>query len=221
MSQTCLFTGATVQRGGYVARELLSQAHKVNASVRDPSLLPLLRSSKQQARPSSKATSRTILLRWKTQHSDAQAFSYTSHSPFKTPGAELQHAQNVITACQRAGVTKLVYSSVARAGEHESFPAWNPESVLAGYWLSKHRCQEAVKAARGSFRSWTIIQPGWLMSNLLPPTSRFYFPELASQGGPLRTASRPETKLQVWIRWMWGDLRRRRLLIRWGCLTGV
>lgn len=47
------------------------------------------------------------------------------------------------------------------------------------------------------FTATTILQPGFLLSNLIAPVSRGYFPELAAPPHVLRTAYTPSTKIPI------------------------
>jgi uncharacterized protein YbjT (DUF2867 family) len=111
--------------------------------------------------------------------------------------SELDHARNVIRACRSAGVKRIVYASATRVSDYPKMKAdgrLEAGSHLDKYFQSKYSIQEEVMTA--GFESWTILQPAWLMSNLLSPSAKLYFPELADEW-LLKTAFQPETKLQV------------------------
>lgn len=194
-SQAFLITGATGQQGGHTARTLLSSGHRVHALVRDP------------ASPASQAIASLGGVLFKGDFADPSAIAIAAigcqgvflnvYPIFTDPDGELKHAQNIIAACHAAGVTKIVYSSATRVSDYPEMKADGRVEVGSSrdiHSSSKYRIQEAVKMA--GFESWTILQPAWLMSNLLAPNVRFSFPELAERG-LLKTAFEPETRLQV------------------------
>jgi hypothetical protein len=125
-------------------------------------------------------------------------------SPTADPSAELTHAQTIISVCRASGVTKCVYSSVVNAGKQSAFKTSSPHgpaqpvdpatTFRAAYWLSKSAIQDAVVSA--GFGAWTVLQPAFLLSNLVAPVSPGYFRELASQH-VVRSAYRPDTEIAI------------------------
>lgn len=101
---------------------------------------------------------------------------------------------------------KCIYTSVVNAGRHTTFQTSNPSGAAtpfdptttfrADYWLTKSAIQDAVSTTTG-FSSWTILQPAFLLSNLVPPISRFYFQQLAAPPHIMRTAYTPMTKIPI------------------------
>ena len=105
-------------------------------------------------------------------------------------GEETRHAQNLVAAAKAAGVQQVVHTSVARAGEHESFVDWDKGRWEPLYWLEKAAAIDAVKNA--GFPYWTILKPPFLMENLLPPRDAGMFPMIAQ--GKLNTPIAADTK---------------------------
>lgn len=60
--------------------------------------------------------------------------------------------------------------------------------------MSKDAIEKAVRES--GVRYWTIIRPGFFMSNFLRPTSAYMFPELASKG-VLKSAYEKQTRLAL------------------------
>ena len=58
------------------------------------------------------------------------------------PQNEVSFAKNVIEAAQNKGVKSVVYTSVARTGEHTSFPGWNDDYPLGWYWKNKQAIED-------------------------------------------------------------------------------
>jgi len=91
-------------------------------------------------------------------------------------------------------------------GHHTTFQTSSPSGAAtpfdptttfsASYWLTKSAIQDAVSTTTG-FSSWTVLQPAFLLSNLVPPTSRFYFQQLAAPPHIMRTAYTPMTKIPI------------------------
>ena len=190
-----MVTGATGRQGGHVARALLVLGHKVHALVRDPSSA------------SAFALQRLGIVIFRGDFSDypsihAAALGTTGvflnvYPVFTDPDGELKHAQNIISACRDAGVKRIVYSSASHVyhqAELTTKAHLKLDSFLGQYFWSKYRIQEAVKEA--GLENWTILQPAWLMSNLLPPSAQHYFPEMKNDH-ILKTAFREESKLQL------------------------
>ena len=77
---------------------------------------------------------------------------------FTDPDGEVKHARNIISACRRAGVKKMVYSSATRVSDYPKMIAdgrLELGSFPASYFRSKHQIQEEVKKA--GFDGWTIL----------------------------------------------------------------
>lgn len=194
-SQAFFVTGGTGQQGGHVARALLSLGHKVHAIVRDPSS------------PAALALQQLGALIFRGDFSDPASLHAAAvgtggvflnvYPVFTDPDGELKHAQNVISASRAAGVKKIVYSSAPHVSDYPDLQREakiEAKTFLGQYFYSKYRIQETVKEA--GFESWTILQPAWLLSNLIAPSVQYYFPEGKSEG-VLKTAFKLNTKLKV------------------------
>lgn len=91
---------------------------------------------------------------------------------------EIQVAKNVISASERAGVQYMVHSSVARAGEHESFKSWNEEFAkgYGVYWMGKGIVIDLVKASK--VPHWTVLKPAYMLDCFVPPKAWGMYPDL-------------------------------------------
>ncbi|WPO84160.1 NmrA family NAD(P)-binding protein [Chryseobacterium sp. JJR-5R] len=121
-------------------------------------------------------------------------FSMQLPSPPDKQGQETRHAQNLVAAAKAAGVKHFVHTSVARAGEHESFIDWERGRWEPTYWQEKAAAIEAVKSA--DFPYWTILKPSFMMQNVLPPRNGVVLPTLPE--GKIITPLEPDTKVD-WI----------------------
>lgn len=107
---------------------------------------------------------------------------------------ELACGHSIIQAAREKGIEHLVYSSVARTGEHSSFPGWSDSYPLAWYWKQKATMERAVREA--GFTYWTILRPAFFMQNFCQPDVEHMFPGLATDH-VLRVAYRADTRLDV------------------------
>lgn len=99
---------------------------------------------------------------------------------------EVEHARNAVKAAQAAQIQKCIYSSVANCEKIIRRLDFDPTSFRADYFLNKANIQDLVML---HFRSWTILQPGSLMADLVDPFARLFFPNLGGQhilDGPWR-----------------------------------
>jgi uncharacterized protein YbjT (DUF2867 family) len=188
-SEMVLVTGATGSQGGATARALLAAGKRIRLLTRDPgsaAARALVASGAQAAQgdlgdPASIAAA---------MHGVDAVFSV--QVPERHGGDdERRHGFALVQAARAAGVTRFVHTSVAQAGNHTRFPGWNAGRWLNKYWTDKWDVEEAVRQA--GFAQWTVLQPAFMMDNLVRPKSRYLFPQLAQ--GRLLSALRPETKL--------------------------
>lgn len=189
-----LVTGATGKQGGAVVRALLQAGHTVRALVRDPNAA------------SSQALAALGAELFKGNFGDSASldvamagaegvFLMQMPSPATDPTSEVRTGKAQVEAAFRAGVTVVVQTSVARAGDHENFVGWDEGRWEPTYWQGKAAVNEMVKAQ--GFRHWVILKPALMMDNLLMPVAGFMFPALAERG-ELETAVDPDTSVD-WI----------------------
>ncbi|KAH7353932.1 hypothetical protein B0T11DRAFT_357270 [Plectosphaerella cucumerina] len=107
---------------------------------------------------------------------------------------EVGTGRAIIDAARSKGIKQFVYSSVARTGEHESFPGWSDSYPLSWYWTQKAALEDAVRGA--GFESWTILRPAFFTQNSCRPVVDFLYPGLTTEH-VLRVAYRPETRLDL------------------------
>lgn len=189
-----LVTGATGKQGGAVVRALLQAGRPVCALTRDPSA------------PAGQALAALGVDVRKGDFDDAASldaalagvegvFSMQTPSQPDDPDTETRTGRALVEAARRAGVSVIVHTSVARAGDHENFVGWDEGRWEPLYWKNKAAVNEMVKA--GGFPRWVILKPALIMENMLPPVVDHMFPSLA-QSGQLVSAVEPDTRLD-WI----------------------
>lgn len=191
-SQAILVVGATGAQGGAVVDALLRAGHTVRALVRDP------------ASPSATAlAARGVDLRPGTFDDQASiraavtgaegVFSMQMPPRPTDLDSERRAADLLVRTSVDSGVRTIVHSSVARAGDHESFVGWAEERWWPGYWLGKAAANDAVRSS--SVERWTILKPAFMMDNFIPPKVDSMFPRMRS--GLITTALDPGTRLDL------------------------
>jgi uncharacterized protein YbjT (DUF2867 family) len=96
------------------------------------------------------------------------------------PHTEVLAGKALVEAAHRAGVRVIVHSSVARAGDHESFVGWNEGRWEPLYWQNKAAVNEMVKTQ--GFTHWVILKPAMIMEDIVPPQADLQFPTLRERG---------------------------------------
>ena len=161
-----LVIGATGNQGGATARALLHRGVTVRALVRDPG------SEKARALHERGAE----LVTGDLDHpASLLAAAEGMDGIFSIPYPDLENLEgdteavrgrNVVEAARKAGVTHVVHSSVAGAGEFQrTQPGWAEGRWDKHYWESKDAVDEAVRT--GGFEHWTVLKPATFMENLL------------------------------------------------------
>lgn len=189
MPKTVLVVPGTGKQGRVVTRELLLQGHTVRILVRNPDSDP--------AKEARAAGAHVFVGNLDSPDALSDAF-HAVDAVFLAipadPNNEIPYASNVLKVAREEGVQHFVYSSVARAGDHESFPGWNDDYPLAWYWKGKHEIEEMVRKA--GFPTWTILRPAFFFDNFYRPEVEWMFPGLADKH-ELRVAYNPDTKLDM------------------------
>ena len=187
-----LVAGATGAQGGAVIDALLEKGMPARALVRDP------RSPAAQA-----LAARGVELAagsFDDESSLARAmigaagvFSVQVPPAPDDPESELRAGRNLIGAARKAGVGMFVHTSVARAGDQESFAGWPGGQWPAGYWNSKSGVNDMVRAA--GFPHWVILKPAFMMECYIPPKVERICPMLVR--GIVGTAMEKGRKLDL------------------------
>ena len=151
-SLTVLVTGATGQQGGHLARELLARGHSVRALTRKP-----------ESRAAVSLAERGVTVvpgDFEDQASLERAARgvdtiFAMGTPFQTgTDTETREGVNITRAAATAGVSHLVYSSVAGADRATGVPHFDSKF-------------EVEKEIRRSGVPFTIVAPVFFMENFL------------------------------------------------------
>ncbi|PNP85435.1 hypothetical protein FNYG_01264 [Fusarium nygamai] len=102
-------------------------------------------------------------------------------------------AQRIIALATKAGVEDIVYSSSISADAPERRTLLPPSHLIFKTLFVKNAIEGLVQ--RAGFKHWTIIRPGFFMSNLLAPKAHIYN-DLFEHNIWL-TALKPDTKLNI------------------------
>ncbi|KAJ3544735.1 hypothetical protein NM208_g1647 [Fusarium decemcellulare] len=189
-SQDILVVGATGNQGYAVATQLLERGHIVHALMRDISSDKAKHlSSLGVVLHAGDLTSKLSILA--AMVNVQGVFAALPTSPMHE---EVVYLGNIIEAARECQVEHLVFSSVARTGDHETFPGWSDSYPLAWYWKDKHDAENLVRAS--GFKYWTILRPASFMQNFCRPLCDLLFPALTREH-KLQLAYRPDTRLHL------------------------
>lgn len=100
-------------------------------------------------------------------------------------------ATRILRLARAAGVTHVVYSGSIGADAPERRALLPPDHLLARSLFVKNAIEGLVR--RAGFEHWTILRPGFFMTNFLDPKARLY-PDLFQRNTWL-TAMTPDTEL--------------------------
>lgn len=112
----------------------------------------------------------------------------------RDPEDEIRMGTNVIKAAQKHGIKHFVLSTVARTGEHTTFPGWHDQSPMAWYWKNRDRLEDMVRSS--GIPTWTILRPSAFFQVFCPPAVDSMFPGLTDKH-VLRLPFNPDTRLDL------------------------
>ena len=169
-----LVSGATGQQGGALARVLLERGHSVRAFVRSPDSPEAKELERRGAELARGDFDEPSTLEEAARDTDALFIVAT---PFEAGmEAETRHGIAAANAAKAAGVSHLVYSSVADADKDTGIPHFD----------SKRKVEEHIE---GLGIPYTIVAPVYFMENLRAPWN---LPQLKEGRLPMALpASRP------------------------------
>jgi uncharacterized protein YbjT (DUF2867 family) len=149
-----LVSGATGQQGGAVARMLLKKGHSVRAFVRRPASLEARELERLGAELAEGNFEEPSTIEDAAKGMDAV---FVVATPFEAgTEVETRHGIAAADAARAAGVSHLVYSSVAGANQDTGIPHFD----------SKRKVEEYIE---GLGVPYTIVAPVYFMDNLLAP----------------------------------------------------
>lgn len=176
MTKKVLVTGATGQKGGLVARELLKKGHEVRAFVRN------LESGKSTDLVSLGATLAKGDFNDEASINEAVSGVYSIFivgNMYEGIEKEAEQGIRMVDAAVAAGVDHIVYSSVGGANANSGVPHFDSKYVV------EEHLQRVAK-------NWTIVAPVFFMENL---TFMWNLPSL--QSGKFRQPVGERTYLQM------------------------
>ena len=183
-----LVVGGTGTQGGNVAKELLSNGHRVRILTRNPDSNAAMLMKKAGAEVMRGDLSEPHSLEPVVDGIDA-VFSVPFADP-ADPTVEKRNAAALIEAVSKAGVRQVVHTSVVGA---DKIPRWNKHESIVKYWDEKWEIEEYIR--NGGFESWTILRPCWFMENLIEPLALFMNPEL--KNSTIFSALKPDTHINM------------------------
>lgn len=191
MSPATFFVcGATGAQGGAIAHHLLQQQAKVRTTTRNTD-------SESAKALQSQGVSLTEG-DWDNEDALREGIKgcaglfLNTFPTLQNPASEVERARRILTIAKEAGVKHVVYSSAFAIHEPERLEHWDANSRAAGILLQK---QAIEKEVRRGFEFWTILRPGFFMTNFLPPVVLFYGNIPAT--GSMVSALTPETLLPL------------------------
>jgi uncharacterized protein YbjT (DUF2867 family) len=172
-SQTILVIRATGTQGSAACAHLHRLGHNIHALVTDPSEARSQALSKFNA----KIFPGTIDNRAAVDKAIAGCTGlYIALMPLVSDpeGSEPRQARLLIEAANAAGVNHVVISTSMSVDRPEKLGA-EPGSIMAKFLGWKLETERLVQDA--GFETWTVLRPGYFMSNFLWPLNTFMFPE--------------------------------------------
>ncbi|KAH6697161.1 hypothetical protein F5X68DRAFT_226547 [Plectosphaerella plurivora] len=187
---TVFVVTATGAQGSAVCRQLRHLGWSVRATVRSP-----------DSRPARALTDLGVTIT-PGSYDDEAAFTtafagcsilFLALVPdYRNMDNERIWATRILRIARAAGVTQVIYSSSISADAPESRGlTLPPDHLFFKMLFSKNAIEGIVR--RAGFPTWTILRPGFFMTNLLDPKVRMY-PELFERNTWL-TGMTPETKI--------------------------
>ncbi|PKY07327.1 putative NAD dependent epimerase/dehydratase [Aspergillus campestris IBT 28561] len=191
MSPTFFVCGATGAQGGAIANHLLQQQANIRTTTRN--------TDSESAKALQSQGVSIIKGDWDDENALKEGIKgctglfLNTFPSLQNPVLEVERARQILNIAKEAGVNHVVYSSAFAIHEPERLDHWDANSRAAGILLQKQAVEKAVRSA--GFEFWTIMRPGFFMTNFLPPTVLFYGNIPAT--GSIVSALTPETLLPL------------------------
>lgn len=188
INELILVIGATGNQGGYVARKLLANGHKVRILVRNH--------NSQAAQ--TLANSGAEIVQGDLGNEEAldkallgvTGIFSVSIPDFNGGDLESSYTEQLVKLALKAGVRQFVHTSVVGC---DKFPRWNGNAGLIRAWDEKWKAEESVRNA--GFEFWTIIRPAWFMENCIESHAVYMLPQLKI--GKITTAINEDTRVDM------------------------
>ncbi|KAF2178891.1 NAD(P)-binding protein [Zopfia rhizophila CBS 207.26] len=171
-SKVALVIRATGSQGTAVTRHLLGSGWTVHAFVNDPENPRALALKDIGAELYKGSLSDSSSVQAAIQGCTAV---FLNQMPSFTDDAETREAQSVLNLAKAAGVKHVVHSTTLPLND-PSIATKIAGSPVAPAVLDKGKVERLVQ---DSGITWTIIRPGYFMTNLIAPLAAYMFPELS------------------------------------------
>jgi uncharacterized protein YbjT (DUF2867 family) len=169
---------ATGKQGFSAALSLLSNGASVHALVRDPQA-PSAHALKNAGAALFKGTPLDPSS-LSTAMSGCTGVFLNTFLEFTGSDTQVEQALNIIAASLASGTVKtIVASTVIIVPRHTEFLAKDPAYPLQGFYAPKFEIEKSVRES--GIQNYTILRPGWFMSNYQAPVSLFNYPELTTE----------------------------------------
>ncbi|KAK6713937.1 hypothetical protein SNK04_004900 [Fusarium graminearum] len=170
-------SGATGCQGGAVARCLRSKGVPVHALARDPTSAKAkeLESIGVELTPGGYDNKAAL----DEAMRGCTSFFLVLMPDFTDLTAERRWATSIVLAAKTAGVKHAVYSSEFSANDPDSLTFLEKGGFLDTVMRNKNAIEAQTRNA--GFDYWTILRPGFFMSNFVEPSVRMY-PDLVEKG---------------------------------------
>ncbi|KAK4113016.1 NAD(P)-binding protein [Canariomyces notabilis] len=185
---TVYVSSATGQVGGAVARQLRSLGWEVHTTTRNP--------SSSAAKSLASIGVKVLGGDWTNEAALSAAIAgctvvFMNLMPdLADIASELKAAETILRIAKAAGgVSHIVYSGAITPSAP---PEFGPDHFLTRGLQSKTKIEQAVRDA--GFEYWTILRPGYFMTNLVRPKVHLLYPG-AAESGVFNLAFNPDTPL--------------------------
>lgn len=188
-SKTALVIRATGSQGKATTIHLLKNGWTVHALVRDPEderalALKALGARLYKGDLSDDSSIEAALV-------DCTSVFLNQMPNFQDPNGETNEAASFLSASKRARIQHIVHATTLPLNDPNIVEKLG-KSIVAAAVLDKGKVEKLVQA---SGIPYTIIRPGFFMTNLIAPFASYGFPELAS--GKFLVSYDPDTVLPL------------------------
>ncbi|KAK4143143.1 uncharacterized protein C8A04DRAFT_37694 [Dichotomopilus funicola] len=192
-THTIFICGATGLQGGALARQLRALNWTVHTTARDPSSPAATALTSLGVHVHAGSWNDTAVLTTALTGCDLLFLNLVPD--ITNPDAERQDGETILAAATAAGVQHVVYSS----GIDMPVLKRDPSHFLSVVFRSKLELERGLQAGDSVpfiFPRWTILRPGFFMSNFLAPRVNMLYPG-STQSGAFTVGFRPTSGLPM------------------------
>ena len=190
MSRSVLVLPGAGKQGRLVTKALLKQGLSVHSLVRDLSSVVSKELGAAGANLHAGDLGNGVSINNALKGLEVMFLALPAH-----PTQEIQFAKNAINAAQAQGVKQVIYTSVARTGQHQDFPFWSDDYPMSWYWKNKQCIEDLLRGA--NFEHLTILRPAFFMQNFCSPEVNYMFPGLTDSSHTLSVPFDSDTKFDL------------------------